>query len=311
LLSNDFSIRPSYVAYANLVSQLAGAKFMRSLNLTTRSSTGWAQGFAFERDGQQISVLFLHGTKPGRVTVNSPQSKLRVVDVMGKVSELPVRNGQADVEMDSQLPIFVLGPIIGDAGSVKAPSDEKVREIVLHLKNPDFEEANPLSGWRVLINEQGAQGEASANSAFTVTPDTDIKYRGVAAARFNAPSPTGWYGITQDLPLDQIPRPGPGEYLKFQVSLFVKGAAVHGKGLGYTLAFRRADFSRFYFTGSPYFGFGGTYDWKELAGENELNVWQDETRRLSLDIILGLSTGTVWVDDITVRVQLWKKASVE
>jgi hypothetical protein len=312
LLSNDFSIRPSYVAYANLVSQLAGAKFMRPLNLTKRSSTGWAQGFAFERDGQQISVLFLHGTKPGRVTVNSAQSELRVADVMGNVSKLPVHNGKADIEMDSQLPIFVLGPIIGDGGDVEVPSDEKMREIVIHLKNPDFEESNSLSGWHVLINEQGSgQGDASGNSSFTVTPDTDIKHRGSASARFDAPTPTGWYGLTQDLPLDQIPRPASGEYLKFQVSLFAKGAAVHGKGLGYTLAFRRADFSRFYFTGSHYFGFGGTYDWKELAGENELNVWQDETKRLSLDIILGLSTGTVWVDDVKVAVQLWKKASAK
>lgn len=120
--------------------------------------------------------------------------------------------------------------------------------------------------------------------------------------------PTGWYGITQNLPLDQIPRPGPGEYLRFKVSIFAKGEKVYGKGLGYTLAFRRADFSRFYFTGSPYFGFGGTYEWKELRGENDVKIWQEETRHLSLDLIMGLSTGTLWVDDVSVTVQLWRKA---
>ncbi|EIQ01257.1 hypothetical protein OpiT1DRAFT_05831 [Opitutaceae bacterium TAV1] len=310
LLANDFTIRPSYVAYATLTNQLAGAKFVRALNLSTAASNGWVQGFVFNRNGEQVNMLIPHGEKPVRVTLKTSSDKtLRIVDVMGNESPLTVTAGTAVAEMDGVLPLIVIGPVAGESGEPRLPTDKLISERKLPLKNPGFEDAQPLAGWRLLIDEAG-RNENAKSEGFRILVDTQVKHSGKASAFYDAPIPTRWYGLCQDLPLDQIPRPGPGEYLKFKVSMFAKGEKVYGKGLGYTLAFRRADFSRFYFTGSPYFGFGGTFDWKELAGEKQVNVWQDETKRLTLDIIMGISTGRLWVDDVQVSVELWRKAGM-
>jgi hypothetical protein len=64
--------------------------------------------------------------------------------------------------------------------------------------------------------------------------------------------------------------------------------------------------SRLYFMGSPYFGFGGTFDWKELSGTHKLEGWVPGADRLTLDLLMGKSTGTLWMDQVKMSVQLWK-----
>lgn len=308
LLDYDFTIRPTYVAYATLVRELAGAEFVEDLNLVSRASAGWGQGFAFERDGTPINVVFLNAGSTGTLRLSTDEDSLELVDVMGNRTTVPVNGGELTVEIDPLLPLIVIGEIHGDTGEPALPQDQLIEEIVINLKNPGFEERDGISGWRLLIDETGRQRELDGAPGFSVSRDNSVRHSGGGSARIDARLPSGWYGITQDLPMDIIPVPAGGQYLVFKVSAFAKGEEVHGKGLGYTLAFRRGDFSRFHFMGSPYFGFGGTYDWKELSGEHRLRMWQSETRRISLDIILGLSTGTAWVDDVKVTVQLWQES---
>jgi hypothetical protein len=123
----------------------------------------------------------------------------------------------------------------------------------------------------------------------------------------DATQPTLWYGISQKLPMDQMPRPGPGEYLKVKFSCYAKGRELHGKGLGYTLVYRGAGGAQLQFAGSPYFGFGGTYDWKQLVHEHRIDSFPEGTQRIDVDIQLGKTAGTVWVDDVEYVVQLWRK----
>ncbi|MFH1496541.1 MAG: hypothetical protein ABII82_01830, partial [Verrucomicrobiota bacterium] len=307
MLAEDFSLRPSYVAYATLVRSLAGAKFVGRINLTRSASAGWGEGFAFERDGKRINLLFLHAATPGALRLRSPAGELVVMDVMGEATRLPVADGAAELSMPSDLPLIVVGPVEGEPGPAEIPGDTLVKEIEVALKNPDFEQnaSDGVPGWGIMVDEQGARGGRS--DRFAVAIDRQVFHGGAQSVRMDAPRPTRWYGITQTLPPDQIPRPGPGEYLVFKISAHAKGEAIHGKGLGYTLALRRPSGERLVFLGSPYFGFGGTYDWKELAGENRLDTWPEGAERVTLDLLLGLSTGTLWLDDVSVTVQLWRR----
>lgn len=307
LLGVDFSLRPSYVAYATLVRSLAGARFVGRINLSRSATAGWGEGFAFERDGKRINLVFLHAMTPAAVRLRSTAGELVVVDVMGEVTRLPVADGVAELSISPDLPLIVVGPVEGEPGPVEIPDDTLVKEVAVTLNNPGFEQDAPdgVPGWGLMVDEQGAGGGRSER--FAVAKDRRVFRGGAQSVRMDAPRPTRWYGITQALPPDQIPRPGPGEYLVFKVSAYAKGEAIHGKGLGYTLALRRSSGERLVFLGSPYFGFGGTYDWKELAGENRLDTWPEGAERVTLDLLLGLSTGTLWLDDVSVTVQLWRR----
>jgi hypothetical protein len=310
LLGADFSLRPSYVAYATLVRSLASARYVEQLNLVHSADTGWGQGFAFEREGQRVNVIFLHGTAPTTVRLYSTEPELLVMDVMGNGTRLPVIGGVAKFSMAPDLPRFVIGRVTGEPGEIAIPRDTLLTENVLKLRNPGFEEEPTgagINGWGIMTDDQGQRDAASANR-FVVSLDHTMHRNGAQSVHMEATSPTKWDGVTQSLPSAQIPRPGPGEYLVFKVSVFARGEAIHGKGLGYTLSFRRPGGERLVFLGSSYFGFGGTYDWKELAGENRLDVWPDGADRVTLDLLLGLSTGHLWIDDVSVTVQLWKKA---
>ncbi|MDP0497784.1 MAG: hypothetical protein Q7Q73_16400 [Verrucomicrobiota bacterium JB024] len=310
LLGVDFSINPAYPAFATLVRELAGARYVRPLNITDASKAGWLRGYAFERDGQSVNVLFLNGGTDSPITLQTATPALQLVDVMGNTTELPAKDGEVNFTMSPELPVFILGAISDAPGTPVIPQDTLVREIVIPLENPGFEldpEAiSDIPGWSVMANEQG-DGNALSNRIFLVSADTDKAHSGQVSARMDALQPTQWYGLSQELPVGLIPRPGPNEYLLFTVSCYARGENIFGKGLGFTLAFRQPDFTRVYFSGSGYFGFGGTYEWKELTATRRLDVWPEQAERITLDLLLGKSTGTVWIDDVTVTVQLWKQ----
>lgn len=305
LLTNDFEIRPSYASYANLIHHMAGAVFTGDLNVTTRSEKGWLRGLSFEKGGEPLHALFLNANRPCRVTLNTEDQSVVVVDVMGNLRNLPAEDGIVSFEMDPILPVFVLGQISGDPGNLQIPEKHLLSEKELSLGNGGFEEG--IDGWRPMIDETTGSSTLST-TGFTVSIDSEIRTEGQQSIRFDATEPTRWYGVSQNLPLDEIPIPRKGEFLVFEVSLEAKGEQVDGKGLGFTLAFRDGDFTRFRFIGSPYFGFGGTFDWKPMREQVRIETWPEGTEQLSLDILMGLSTGTLWVDDIRVVVQHWREA---
>jgi hypothetical protein len=309
LLTNDFNPRPNFAAYGTLVRHLAGAKFIAPLNITRAASEGWAQGFSFERDGRQVNVLFLTATTPATVTLNTADESLTAVDVMGNSTVLRAENGTVRVDMNPVLPLIVLGTATGAPGAAEIPQDILVKETVLTLTNPDFE-APPSTdgtppGWRMITDEKTGLAKAT-DGTFIVKTDAAIKHGGKQALTMEASVRTKWYGASGQVPMDQVPRPTASEYLVFKVSCFAKGEKLDGKGLGYTLSFRRASGERIYFNGSTFFGFGGTYDWKELSGQNKVRVWPAATEQITFDLLLGKSTGRVWIDDVQVTAQLWR-----
>lgn len=307
LLGVDFEVRPTYVAYATLIRMLAGASYVKELNVTSDVAQGWAQGCSFARDGQVVNVLFLNAADKTLMTLRTKETALKVVDVMGNAETMPVKDGQAVLEITKALPVIVLGKLEDKPGPVQRPVDKLVREVEITLENPAFEAemtGEKVPGWRLMVNEENSG--AAKESRFTVQADRLVMSEGKQSVRFDAPELTQWYGISQDIPLALIPQPSVNEYLVFKVSAMVKGTNVKGKGMGYTLAFRKANMTRLYFTGSPYFGFGGTFDWKELSGSHELREWVPGTERVTLDLLMGKSTGTMWLDQIKVTVQLWK-----
>lgn len=311
LLGSDFELRPTYVAYATLIRNLAGANYVKELNVTSDSSQGWLQGSSYSRSGQMINLFFLNATERATVTFVTKESSLKLIDVMGNEEPITPKDGRVSVEMTKSLPLIVLGKLEDKPGAVQRPTDKLVREVEINLENADFEAASidggKIPGWRHMVNEEGAHG--SMTGKFTAALDRDVKMQGQQSLRFEAKELTKWYGVSQEIPLALVPRPGPDEYLTFKVSLMVKGNQVNGKGMGYTLAFRRADMTRIYFMGSSYFGFGGTFDWKELSGSHQLAQWVPDTEKITLDLLMGKATGTLWVDRVKISVQLWKTAN--
>lgn len=310
LLGPNFELRPTYVAYATLIRQLAGADYVKELNVTRDTSQGWLQGVAFARGGQAINLLFLHAAEKATVTLITKEAQLKWVDVMGNEEPLSVKDGKATIEMTKALPVIILGKLEDKNGVVQRPADNLVREVEITLENPGFEaeaSLDKIPGWRRMVNEDGASNLKGGK--FSVNPDHEIVAQGKQSVRFDAPELTQWFGLSQEIPLALIPKPAADEYLVFKVSAMVKGSKVNGKGMGYTLAFRKADMTRLYFMGSPYFGFGGTFDWRELSGSHQLREWVPGTERLTLDLLMGKATGTLWLDQVKVSIQLWKTAN--
>ena len=308
LLTTDFEIRPSYPAYATLVRTLAGAKFFKELNITRDSDRGWLEGFCFEKKGSFLTLLFLHGADSAEVHLRSDERFLTLTDVMGNKSRLETRDGVVNFEIDD-LPVIIEGPIVETAGEPFQPKDQLLDEIEIPLKNPGFEVSpSDLTGWSLMTDEMS--DHVSSSSKFSVSIDQGKAFSGQQSARLSAVEKTRWYGISQDLPMDRIPVPTVGEYLIVRVRAQVRGENILGKGVGYTLAFRDKSRHRIGFVGSPYFGFGGSFEWKPLEGEHKIDKWLPETDGMSLDLLLGLSTGNAWIDDVHVVIQHWKSGEV-
>lgn len=304
LLTNDFEIRPSYPAYATLVRTLAGAKFFKELNITRDSDRGWLEGFCFEKKGSLLTLLFLHGADSAEVHLRSDEQFLTLTDVMGNKSRLETRDGVVNFEIDD-LPVIIEGRIVETAGEPFQPKDQLLDEIEIPLKNPGFEVSpSDLAGWSLMTDEMS--DHVSSSSKFSVSIDQGKAFSGQQSARLSAVEKTRWYGISQDLPMDRIPVPKVGEYLIVRVRAQVRGENILGKGVGYTLAFRDKSRHRIGFVGSPYFGFGDSFEWKPLEGEHKIDKWLPETDGMSLDLLLGLSTGNAWIDDVHVVIQHWK-----
>ncbi len=312
LLENNFTIRPSYVAYATLIRTLLGASFIEELNLVRDASVGWLEGYRFKKKEEDLAVLFLHGSTPAMITLQTKASSLRLVDVMGGEREIAVSDGKAVFQMDGRLPLFVLGPVEGAAGPIEKPRDTLVRTIDLAPLNAGFEAdgaaPDKMPGWSRMIDEVAAK---KIDAPFTVTLDAAVAFEGKRSVRFSAATQTDWWGVCQVFPLSKIPAIEPGQYLVFKVSMRVKGENVKGMGLGYTIAFRKKDMVRIHFAGSDYFGYGGTFEWRELACSSKIEQIRPETELVSLDILLGKSTGTVWIDDVHFSVEVWRKASLD
>ncbi|MES2310017.1 MAG: hypothetical protein V4507_14275, partial [Verrucomicrobiota bacterium] len=296
---------------ATLTRLLTGATFVKELNILSSSEQGWLEGYTYQNNDKSIHVLFLNSTPQSKVTLSTPDEFLLSIDVMGNETRLIPTNGKVQFNLEQNLPIFIIGKINDAPEPVKYPEDTLLKEVEIPLQNPNFEQdelsSGNIVGWNVMTDEITAKGDKKGG--FLVSLDSSSPHEGRKSLRMEAKTLTKWYGVRQEIPLTLLPVPKEDEYLVFKVSCMGKGKEVYGKGLGYTIAFRKEDFSRIHFFGSTYFGYGGTYDWKELSGTHKLKTIPLGTERISMEFHLAKSTGILWLDQIKVLVQLWKSGS--
>ncbi len=132
LVYRDFSPKPSYAAYATLIRLLAGTAFRRELNVVKECDRGWLQGYEFHslRDKKPLHVLWVNNAKKSLVTLSTPNSALRTIDIMGNERTLAADKGKVSFTID-ELPFFIQGAIQDKPGRPEYPVAREVRSVVL------------------------------------------------------------------------------------------------------------------------------------------------------------------------------------
>ena len=122
---------PAYAAYANLIRQLDGARFIRREVTDPRTRL-----YLFERNGEEIRVGW--STEPSARVVFRTDSALAVTDIMGEEHSASPANEQV-VLLLTGTPIYVRGPV--------ASVQESVRDEILADSRADFGGDQGTNGW--------------------------------------------------------------------------------------------------------------------------------------------------------------------
>jgi hypothetical protein len=132
LVYRDFSPKPAYAAYATLIQLLAEAKFQRELNVVKECDRGWLRGYEFvSKKGQTpINVFWVNEARKSTVTLQTQDSTVGIVDIMGNKRTLPVVQGKVTFPID-ELPFFIQGKILDRPGRPKYPEARKIRSLTL------------------------------------------------------------------------------------------------------------------------------------------------------------------------------------
>jgi hypothetical protein len=123
---------PAYVAYANLISQLTEAQYVRREATDPRTHV-----HTFERDGQETRVSW--STAPAAEVRYETRSPLTVIDIVGHERTIPPTDGAVRLIL-SENPVFVRGPVV----EVR----ERERETILAWAEYDFGAAQGAGGWQ-------------------------------------------------------------------------------------------------------------------------------------------------------------------
>jgi len=308
MLTLDYTPRPEFVAYATLVRMLSGATPVKELNITHAAKPGWLQGFAFVKDGKAVNVLWLNEAGRAEVTLESPDTSVEIVDVMGRGHSVPVTNGRLEFTITD--PVFLLGKLKDAPGPVVYPQPKLIKTVKLDLPNGDLEKVDAngrFANWKIITDEMG--GADAPQKTFTVTPDQTEKTSGQQSLKMNATQKTHWWGAMCSLPFARIPQPGIGQYLEFVISFQHKGKDLNGIGGGATISFRDAKNRRIQWRDLCWER--GNYDWTKREFVYKCDRIPPGTQNVTLEFYLGQSCGSVWVDDIKVSVRLWEKSNAD
>ena len=307
MLDSDYTLRPEYVAYATLIRQTAAGNFERELNLTRNASKGWVEAYRIAVPGGTVNLVMLNDADTATVTFESPDTSVIITDVMGVETVLPVENGKIKLSMHEDQPLFIHGELRENPGPVKHPEPELVLSRTLSLKNGSFEQVNgdQIAGWSTVVDETGGKG---GKAPFLVEPDEMEKTAGKRSLKMSSEIQTRWYGILCELPMSEIPTPEAGEYLVFKISYDQKGEKIVGTGAGVTLAFRSADMRRLGFNDGNWAR--GTFDWTSRQRvSRQYPAFPRGTEKVTLEFYLGIATGTVWIDNVKVDIELYRKSN--
>jgi Glycosyl hydrolase family 10 len=305
LLRKDFSIRPNFVAYATLVRMLVGSDPIKELNITSKVQQGWLQGFAFKKAGKILNVIWLNGTDESNVVLESPEKTLELIDIMGRSRKLLVKNGKISFKM--RMPVYIIGKLNDDPGKIEYPKPKLIKTVKLKIPNAGFEikaQQYKIPGWKVVINE--IKGKYSSKKGFRVFADNKVSKSGQQSLCLDAKTKTKWWGVLCRLPMDKIPEPKAGQYVEFIVNYDQKGKNIVGIGSGVTFGFRKKNMHRVTAKGGNWER--GNFDWTRRRLRKTFDNFHPETEVMTLEFYLGLSTGTVWFDNIEVEVKLWQKS---
>ncbi|HEY0944015.1 MAG TPA: hypothetical protein VGD81_02070 [Opitutaceae bacterium] len=141
----EYAVAPSFVAYANLIHQLDGARFVRR---EARRDYSRAQVNLFRRDGDEIRVCW--ATQPARIRL-ATEAPLTVANLMGTESVVQPVDGEVVLDLTEDA-LYVRGPV-----AAVNEIDTGVR--VLAASTDDYSKTQGENNW--------FYGYATDNNPFT------------------------------------------------------------------------------------------------------------------------------------------------
>ncbi len=309
MLDADYTIRPEFVAYATLIRLTGNADFEKELNITRNVDSGWLEGYRCKEGDKVINIIMLNDSPGGKATFKTPDKSLKLIDVMGNETVITPVNGKFELLMEENLPVFIAGGLVENEGAVKHPEPQLVSRKFLTLTNGNFEATlnnGRIPGWNTVTDGMSI-ADAVMNS-FAVKLDAENKAEGKYSLFMSSEKQTQWYGVLCQLPMNEIPNPKPGEYVIFNVTYKQKGENIVGTGAGLTLGFRADDMRRVSFGGGNWDK--GTFDWTAKSFITKpYTSFHKDCKKITLEFYLGIATGKVWIDDVKVEVELWRKSN--
>lgn len=310
MLEGDFKLRPEYVAFATLIREIGDADPAGRINITRRSDKGWLHGFRFRRGGKTLTLVILNDAPKAAVTLDSASKELRVIDMMGRETTQIPQNGKLVLEMDSDRPLLIEGDISGEPGEGRDPEPVLIQEINVTC-NGDFE--MPVRGSTIPYWHLGYDtGKGTPEQVgFLVSVDDKVKHSGRQALKIHAEKRTGFYAVCHTM---TVPKLKLGQYMVVTYRWWAKGEKIDSidkAGFAPSLSMRRKDNSRIHWRDGDFER--GTFDW--MAGEQvrkyEQNDFPPDFNHFSLEFYLGKSTGTLWLDDVSINIKVMQRGASE
>jgi hypothetical protein len=150
---------PAYVAYANLIRQLSGVRYVRREATDPRTHV-----HVFERDGREIRVSW--STAPIAEVDYETGAPLTVVDIVGDERTIRPTDGAVRLLLGED-PVFVTGPVV----EVR----EHVRESILAWSERDFSDAQGAGDWHYGHFDGDGEGKGDGSGPIGAYSDDDFE----------------------------------------------------------------------------------------------------------------------------------------
>jgi Glycosyl hydrolase catalytic core len=153
---------PAYVAYANVIRQLAGARYVRREPTDPRTHV-----YVFERGGEEIRVSW--STAPSSRVDFEAGSPLTVVDIVGDERTVPPADGAVSL-MLTEDPVYLKGPV--------REVREHRRDSILAWSEHDFGVVQGAGGWHYGYYDGDGEGQGAGIGPSGPYTDDDFELLG-------------------------------------------------------------------------------------------------------------------------------------
>lgn len=160
LLRFDYTVKPGYVALANLTQQLGWSRFLGAIDLAPE-----VFGFLFADPGGSQTLVAWTKDSDRTVALKNQVEKLRMIDLMGKETQLVSSNGTWTVAV-GKYPVYLRGlrdlkpsqpAVVPDADSTASDTTTD-KEVVLRIR---FKENQEILGRTSVMLDNPANCQAS------------------------------------------------------------------------------------------------------------------------------------------------------